>query len=275
MTQRSRALVAKLMLNVDPAAIPGGFVTRGFGRVLASYLLTSHERVALQVQEGLAEGLWFDLNPKVDRHYYRGTTEQPVQETLRRMVQAGMVIYDVGANIGFFSLLMSRFVGEAGRVFAFEPDPEMFGELSRNVSRNGCQNVIALQAAAWSSTGSVRFARADPKQSPSRGTGRVDMNATRDSVISASISLDEFVLGAPPPHLIKCDAEGGEVEVFRGARGLLGEHRPVVLCEIHSTGQSSELAKVFRSANYALESVDQNHWLATPTPESERRLRPS
>ena len=269
MSLRGRALVAKLMLNVDPAAIPAGSVKRAFGKVVANHFLSSHERVAQQVQGGLAEGLWFDLNPRTDRHYYRGTTEQLVQETLRRMVQSGMVVYDVGANVGFFTLLMRRFVGESGQVFAFEPDPEMFGELSRNVTRNGCRNITTVHAAVWSSTGLVRFCRADPMQSPSRGTGSVSANATDDVVISQSVSLDEFAEGAPAPDLIKCDAEGAEVEVFRGARRLLEEQRPVVLCEIHSTVQSKELTRVFESADYALESVDQNHWLVTPRPEPE------
>ncbi len=262
-------LIAKLMLNVNAAAISPRSVTRRLGRLLANHFLTSQERVAMQVKGGMAQGLWFDLNPRTDNHYYRGIVEQPVQHALRRMARPGMVAYDIGANIGFFTLLIHRLVGESGQVFAFEPDPETFGELSKNVTRNGCQNITTVQTAVWSSTGSVRFSRADPMQSPGRGTGSVRENATGDVVICESISLDDFVQGAPPPHLIKCDAEGGEVEVFRGARGLLEEYRPVILCELHSAVLSDELTSIFQSADYFLESLDQNHWLATPRPKPE------
>ena len=271
MSQRSRALVAKLVLSVDSVTIPGGEVSRRLGKGFVNQLLTPQERVVLQVQGGLAEGIWLDLNPRTDRHYYRGDVEQPVQEALRTKLQPGMVIYDIGANIGFFTLLMQRLVGESGQVFAFEPDPDVVCELEANVQRNGCESVSVTCAAVWSSTGSVGFARADPQQSPNRGTGSVGVDGAEDCIVSKSVSLDEFVQSAPPPHLIKCDVEGAEVEVFRGASGLLAKYRPLILCEVHSAGHGRELGRILGSAGYVLESIDPTHLLATPRAESETR----
>ena len=269
MSQRSRALVAKLVLSVDSVAIPGGEVTRRLGKGFVNQLLTPQEKVVLQVQGGLAEGIWLDLNPRTDRHCYRGDAEQPVQQALRRWLQPGMVVYDIGANVGFFTLLMRRLVGESGQLFAFEPDPAVVCELKGNVQRNGCESVSVVCAAVWSSTGSVGFRRADPQQSPNRGTGSVGTNGAEDCIVRESVSLDEFVKRAPPPHLIKCDVEGAEVEVFRGASGLLAEYRPVIISEVHSAGNGRELSKILGSAEYVLQPIDSTHLLATPIVESE------
>ena len=271
MSQRGRALVAKLMLSIDAAYVPGGSVTRRFGKVLVNQFLTPQGKVVLQVQDGPAEGLWLDLNPRTDRHYFMGDAENPVQEALGSRLQPGMVVYDVGANVGFFTLLMRRLVGDAGHVFAFEPDPDVVRELKANVHRNGYEGVSVVCAAVWLSTGSVRFARADPQQSPNRGTGSVGGNGADDCIVSESVSLDEFVQSAPPPHLIKCDVEGGEVEVLRGACALLAEYRPVVLVEVHSTGKGREVARILESFEYALESIDPTHLLATPRPRAEAK----
>lgn len=266
--QRSRALTAKLMLRFDIAAIPGGGIGRRLGKILVNRFFAPREKVVLQVQHGLAEGLWLDLNPRTDNHYYMGGAEQALQEALRDQLQPGMVVYDVGANVGFFTLLMQRLVGDSGEVYAFEPDAEVVCELRRNVECNGCENVSVVGAAVWSSTGSVGFVRADPLQSPNRGTGSVRANVTEDCVSSRSTSLDEFMNDASPPDLIKCDVEGGEVEVLRGACALLAEYRPVVLVEVHSTGKGREVARILESFEYALESIDPTHLLATPRPRA-------
>ena len=271
MSQRRRALIAKLVLSVDSVAIPRGGITRRLGKVVINQVLTPQEKVVLQVQDGLAKGIWLDLNPRTDSHYYRGDAEQPVQEALRRWLHPGMVAYDIGANVGFFTLLMRRLVGESGQLFAFEPDPDVVCELKANVDRNGYEGVSIVGAAVWSSTGSVRFARADPRQSPNRGTGSVGGNGADDCIVSESVRLDEFVQSAPPPHLIKCDVEGAEVEVLRGARELMAEYHPTILSEVHSAGNGRELARILGSAEYVLESIDPTHLLATPRAESKAK----
>ena len=83
MSQRSRSLVAKLVLSADAASIPRVGVTRRLGRVLVNRFLTPQGKAVLQVQDGLAEGLWLGLRPRTHRHYYIGDAEQPVQEMLR------------------------------------------------------------------------------------------------------------------------------------------------------------------------------------------------
>src|SRR5262249_52484605 len=90
----------------------------------------------VQVQRGPAQGLWLHLDPRTGRTYFEGGGEPEVQAALTEQLRPGMTFYDVGANIGFFSLLAARILGENGRVIAFEADPEIAVRLQENVSRN-------------------------------------------------------------------------------------------------------------------------------------------
>jgi FkbM family methyltransferase len=106
----------------------------------------------------------------------------------------------------------------------------------------------------WSQQTVVKFSRSDPNVSPDRGLGHVasthiastpigNTNVASTNVASTNetgcievqaVSLDEYTSAFPAPDFLKCDVEGAEVEVFRGARRLLAEKRPGILCEMHS-----------------------------------------
>src|SRR5713101_35809 len=77
----------------------------------------------VQVQQGPGQGLWLHLHPRTGRDYFEGSLEPEVQDALVQNLRSGMVFYDLGANIGFFSLLAARLVGQEGHVVGFEPDP--------------------------------------------------------------------------------------------------------------------------------------------------------
>ena len=169
------------------------------------------------------------------------------------------MFYDLGANIGFFSLLAARLVGANGRVFGFEPDPEIAGRLRRNIERNGFANVTAVEAGIWSSSGEANFLSAD-SSSPDRGVGKFALDGNPAAgTPTRCVSLDEFVQTAPAPDVIKCDIEGAEVEAFRGAGKLLRERRPWVLCEMHSEANGQFLRAYFAELGYRAETVDELH----------------
>jgi FkbM family methyltransferase len=177
-----------------------------------------------------------------------------------------MVFYDLGANLGFFSLLAARMVGASGKVFSFEADPEMARRLQDNVERNKFQNVRVIQKAVWSSTGSVRFSRADATQSPDLGWGKVAClpAAAEETIALPSTSLDDFARTDTPPDFIKCDVEGAEVEVFAAARNVLTEHRPLVACEVHSSQNAVRLTQLFEELHYFLRWFTKNHFVGSP-----------
>ncbi len=215
----------------------------------------------VQVQRGPARGLWLQLNPRTRHSYFEGSGEQTV---VQQYLRPGMIFYDIGANIGFFSLLAGRIVGKDGRVIAFEPDPELGARLRVNVRRNDLQVISVEEKAVWFESGTVSFERADPATSPDRGLGHIVARGGDDTIQINTASLDDFVLAAPAPDFLKCDVEGAEVEVFRGAGRLLTEKRPIILCEMHSDENRRTLLEEFARLGYTSKLVDENHVLALP-----------
>jgi FkbM family methyltransferase len=218
----------------------------------------------VQVQDGAAKGLWLRLNPRTGRAYFEGHGEAEVQEALRRHLKTGMTFYDVGANIGLFTMIAARLVGEQGHVVAFEADPEIAERLREHVARNNFPWAFVEEKAVWSKTGPVPFARIDAGASPDRGLGHVVTEGNAQTIPVSGVSLDDFALTHRAPDFIKCDVEGAEVEVFRGAARLLRENRPTIVCEMHSEGNHQTLVEEFQRHGYASTSCGSNHILALP-----------
>jgi FkbM family methyltransferase len=225
-------------------------------------VLPADQRHWAQIQSGPAEGLWFELNPRTGEHYLRGEAEEPVQEAVAQRLRPGMIFYDLGANIGLFSLLAARAVGPEGRVFSFEPDPKVAARLRRNVARNGFSKVTICEMGVWSSSGEMSFVAADAA-SPDRGTGRFIMGNSGDSAPLQCVALDEFVADHPAPDAIKCDVEGAELEVLRGAENLIQESHPWILGEMHSDANARAWQQSLGKLGYKFEFVDASHILAT------------
>jgi FkbM family methyltransferase len=227
-------------------------------------LVPSDEKIWAQVEGGAAKGLWIELNPRTGQHYLLGEGEGPTQEVLGERLRPGMVFYDLGANIGLFSLVAARLVGPAGKVVSFEPDPETAARLRRNLARNGFQNSTVIEAGVWSSSGKQAFRAADAL-SPDHGVGKIEASEAAGSTMVRCVALDDFVAsGSPPPDAIKCDVEGAEVEVLRGAREILRTGRPWIVCEIHSAANGNEVRHILSEAGYRIDGVDSNHIVATP-----------
>lgn len=216
----------------------------------------------VQVRNGPAQGLWLHLNPRTGKTYFEGGGEPEVQEALQQHLQAGMTFYDIGANIGFFSLLAGRLVGKEGRVVAFEADPEIATRLRKHMERNAFGWITVEEKAVWSEPRTVFFARTDPATSPDRGLGHVVSSSANNTIQVSAESLDDYTWRQPAPDFLKCDVEGAEVEVFRGARRLLKEKRPGIICEIHSDENRSILLEEFSRFGYTCKPCGTNHILA-------------
>lgn len=234
-------------------------------RWISHRLLPPRTLVWVQIRNGIGRGLWLKLDPRTGYDYWSGDVEKQVQRALQEHLRPGMVVYDIGANIGFFTLVAARLVGENGKVFSFDAEPVAVQRLRENVARNGFRNITVVESAVWSKTGPITFLRADPSQSPDRGLGKVASPAqTAGSCTVSAVSLDDFVQTAPAPNVIKCDVEGAEVEVFRSATGPLDKHRPVVICETHSAENMLALQGLFSGLGYRVTLLSDNHILALP-----------
>jgi len=192
--------------------------------------------VEVKVAAGDLAGFTIMLDMQVDKDYWLGTYEPELQSTLRQLIPPGAVIYDVGANIGYVSLLLAKATGGAGKVFAFEALPSNIDQLRRNVALNAMERrVTVVDRAVTQASGPVRFL-----VHASGGMGKVAGSAGREDkyeseVTVPGISLDEFVYGQgnPPPQVVKMDIEGSEVLALPGMHQVLTEARPLMLMELH------------------------------------------
>jgi FkbM family methyltransferase len=149
-------------------------------------------------------------------------TERRELSTLRSLIRPGMVIADVGANVGFYALEMARSVGPHGRIVAFEPDPLMFGLLQQRVDRGCLVNVETHQIALGDRSGKAplycsAYNRADNRLTPSHTEAHVE-------VCEVDVCrLDEFLAGRDIQiDALKIDVQGNEEQVLRGAEMTLG-----------------------------------------------------
>lgn len=165
-----------------------------------------------------------------------GTAEPLTQEALQRCVKEGSIVYDIGANVGFFALISARLTGPAGHVYAFEPVPECAALVRHNAALNAFSNITLLECAVFSAGGRGELALA-----PERTMASLTSTGARRDTIAVievdMISIDELVAQRklPPPDVVKMDIEGAEVEALRGMARTLKVHGPALVCETHGT----------------------------------------
>lgn len=146
---------------------------------------------------------------------FQGTYEKYTTILFKRLVTEGMNVIDIGANIGYYTLLAAKLVGEKGRVFAFEPEPRNYALLLRNIELNGYNNVIAQQKAVSNKAGKVKLFL-DRLESGAHSLYKVREEALEAVVVNA-ISLDGFFKDKEYPiNVIKVDVEGAEMMVLLG-----------------------------------------------------------
>jgi len=211
--------------------------------------------VEVKVAAGNLAGFTILLDMQVDKDYWLGTYEPELQSALHALIPAGAVIFDVGANIGYVSLLLAKAAGEKGKIFAFEALPSNLEQLRRNLALNGMEaQVKAVACAVTQTPGPVRFL-----VHASSGMGKASGSAGRDDqyrseVTVPGISLDEFVYvqGNPPPQVVKMDIEGGEVLALPGMRRVLIEARPLMLVELHGPESSRVAWETLTAASYQI-----------------------
>lgn len=201
------------------------------------------------VLTGAGRGLRLNVG-RSNAGYVLGTSELPVQEAFNLLIQPSMTVFDVGANIGFFSMIAARLVGPNGRVIAFEPLAENAALIARNAALNGFAHVTVRPEAVGASEGEQCFATSEVPSwgrlaslapPPDRELGKIMVPVrSLDSMIAQS--------EVPAPALIKIDVEGAELSVLEGARKSVAFFRPLLVIELHGTNR--KMAALLNALNY-------------------------
>jgi FkbM family methyltransferase len=184
-----------------------------------------------------------------------GTIEPEVQRLLVDRLGAGDVLYDVGANLGFFSLLGARRVGPRGAVHAFEPVAENAASLRRSAARNRFDSITVHELAVAAESGSGPLLMLADASWARLDGGQPRPEATAERTVEV-VALDHLVEHgrAPPPTLVKIDVEGGEAAVLEGMAGILDRCRPTLLLELHGS-HAAPVPGLLDDAGYALEPL--------------------
>jgi FkbM family methyltransferase len=151
--------------------------------------------------------------------YYSGTYEKGTLHVLGLLLQPGSVMIDAGANIGLMSLYAATKVGKQGKVFAFEPFPQIFDRLLANIQLNSLSQIQAFSIALGYKAGEGELF---PNTQHNPGASSLIQTIHGGDGVKVPIRLlDEIVGDDQPVDVLKIDVEGFELEVLRGAQSLL------------------------------------------------------
>jgi len=170
--------------------------------------------------------MWVDTRDRVIATHLLGERIWEPSETAAFLTHAreGMCVFDVGANIGYYTLLAARAVGPSGRVYAFEPEPHNYELLTRNVAENGFTNVRPVNAAVSNRAGVVRLHLDDANFGAHSFQADSVRTSSGRSVEVKTVLLDGFADEARAFEagvLVKVDVQGAEGLVVEGGRRLL------------------------------------------------------
>jgi FkbM family methyltransferase len=201
--------------------------------------------------------------------YWLGSYEWHKRERFQAAVVPGSVVYDVGAHVGFYTLLAAKLVGPTGRVFAFEPVPRNVKYLRAHLSLNGIPNAEIWPVAVAERSGVVCF-----DTGPNSQMGRISQTG---SASLPCVRLDDLVEQSqvPPPDLIKMDVEGGELDALRGAHRLLASVHPTLFVATHGRDLHRACCDLLVDLGYQVQPLNDRAQLETTDEIVARAASPS
>jgi FkbM family methyltransferase len=223
-------------------------------QMLLSRAVGGSRTVRTEFTSGPMRGVVFECSSS-EKYFLLGRYfERDLQNALCEIVKPGQVVYDVGANIGYTSLLFSCLGGPQGRVFSFEPSPVNFSRLKRNLELNQNRTVEPLNLAVSSEEGTAFLTeRGSQSEIVPKGPGqREQLSCVR------TIRLDDFVFrdGNPPPDFIKVDVEGHAGPVLAGMPLLLGRAHPALFIEVHHAEENAQVGRALGGLSYRTAKLD-------------------
>lgn len=198
-----------------------------------------------------------NLGDWLGRHVFvMGDYEPGTARLIRSLLKPGDFFVDVGANVGFFTLLGARCVGSSGLVISFEPLHEVRGVLEQNIRLNRLSNVIVRAEAGSDSASSMPYYSARPDHLGCSSLRRLDEASAVSEV--CTVRLDDVLPQNRRVRLLKIDVEGAELRVLEGMRERLVSDRPDIVVEITDSylrglGDSEEeLIQYLRQMGYLM-----------------------
>jgi len=170
------------------------------------------------------------LNEYIDNTlYYSGYWEPEVNKIIKENIKSGMIVFDIGANIGTHTLQLAKFVGKNGKVFAVEPNLKYLERLKENVKLNNFKNVVIID----------KFFS--------------DINQLKETTLDECVRLN----GINQIDFIKIDTEGYEYKIIKGAKASIIRFKPIMVIEFGRTNlegrgdRIEDLIKILKDLGYS------------------------
>lgn len=201
--------------------------------------------------------------------------EEPDVPFLRKRINPGDTVYDIGANCGRYSLHFSDVVGESGNVVSLEPVRSLADTIKKNRDLNDAGNIHVVAAAAAGEEGTADFAYSSEQIAMGmlKGMERTYQQVEDSQNVEVqTVRLDDLAeeLHAPP-DLIKIDVQGSAGAVFDGAADILDIHEPDVYIELHGPQEQEAVRDELLERGYTAETLT-GEMVEDPTVNSKRRL---
>lgn len=220
-----------------------------WGRMLRLPLRLIPKGMVLPILQGRLRGKKWVVGAG-EHGYWLGSYEMNKRLAFEREIGEDAVVYDIGANVGYYSILAAVLVGSGGKVVAFEPLPRNVHFLRRHVALNHLEQVEVIEAAVSAQGGEAAF-----DLGASDAMGHL---ATEGGITVKMVSLDElFAEGKlPPPNFMKVDVEGSEALVLEGATNLLRQFRPILFLDTHNREAHAGTLSILTELGYRFEILD-------------------
>jgi FkbM family methyltransferase len=206
-------------------------------------------------------------------YFYGHYHERYEADLVQRLLSDDDVFWDVGANVGYFTLVAATALANRGQIIAFEPGKNAYERLSDNLALNAYENIRTFPMAVTDQEGeAVLHLAGDIADSSANLYQAAQAQAGQE--VCRTVSLDHFLAaeGLRPPDLIKLDAEGAELAVLHGAQGLLTASPPLWLMEMEeknlaAAGASkAAVAQFLTGCGYRAAHLSKGRWHATTDP---------
>ncbi|MBI2632839.1 MAG: FkbM family methyltransferase [Parcubacteria group bacterium] len=186
--------------------------------------------------------------------YWLGNYETEKQKLFCKKVKTNDIVFDIGAHVGFYSLLSAELVGKNGKVYAFEPLPRNITYLKKHIELNKQSNIIVIESAVSNKDGMTMLC--EEIETPECSIVGNDQQ-TKNTIQVTSATLDTLIQKnvIPVPNIIKIDVEGAELMVLEGARSLLNKFHPMIVLATHNQSIHNECINFLQSYGYRIDPI--------------------
>jgi len=219
------------------------------GKILRFPLRLIPPQTVLPIIQGRLKGMKWIVGSS-NHGCWLGSYEYAKRIVFETTVRENGVVFDVGAHVGFYTLLASVLVGPMGSVFAFEPFPPNLVYLKEHLRLNKIGNVRVVAAAVSDKCGKSSF-----EEGPGSSMGRISQTGRLQV---ETVAIDELVAKGklPMPDYIKMDIEGGEASALAGAKSVLAQSHPTIFLATHGNHVHQECCRLLLSLGYELQPID-------------------